>query len=178
VLTDGTINLASFELEDAPLLMVLDRDPDCARWFDFPEIRMDEAAHRDHAEREIRRWWNETAEGSTFHLAIHVGDVAIGMVALRRLDTTSAAMSYALVAASRGRGYATRATRLLARHGLEQLGFTRIELRTDVENVASQRVAERAGFSYVRLDPRAHTFEHHPPFVHQARDELVYELTR
>ena len=89
-----------------------------------------------------------------------------------------AAISYAIIAAERGRGYATRATRLLAAYGLEHVGFSRIELRTDVENVASQRVAERAGFSYVCLDPRAHEFEHHQPFVHEARDEHVYELTR
>lgn len=178
MLTDGTISLTPFQLADAPVLMAIDRDPDCARWFDFPEITMDEAAHREYAEQVIRRWWHEDAEGSTLHLAIRVEDIAIGTVELRRIRAMTAAMSYALVAARRGCGYATRAARLVVQHGLDKLGYARIELRTDVENVASQRVAERAGFVRVRLDPHAHKFEQHAPFRDQARDEYVYELTR
>jgi RimJ/RimL family protein N-acetyltransferase len=41
---------------------------------------------------------------------------------------------------------ATRAVRLLARWSLDTLHLGRLELLTHVENVASQRVAERAGF--------------------------------
>jgi RimJ/RimL family protein N-acetyltransferase len=177
VVTDGTISLTPFQLDDAPVLMAIDRDPDCARWFDFPEITMDEHAHRDHAEQVIRGWWNEAVEGSTYPFAIRICDVAIGTVELRRLRATTAAISYAIVPARRGCGYATRAARLLAQHGLEHLGFTRIELRTDIDNVASQRVAERAGFKRVRLDRYAHKFERHQPFIHTVRDEYVYELT-
>src|SRR5712691_5916826 len=44
-----------------------------------------------------------------------------------------------------GRGVATRATRLVARFGFEQLGLHRIEIVTAVGNSASQRVAEKAG---------------------------------
>ena len=44
-----------------------------------------------------------------------------------------------------GQGVATRATRLAARFGFEQLGLQRIEIVASVDNVASQRVAERVG---------------------------------
>jgi ribosomal-protein-serine acetyltransferase len=44
-----------------------------------------------------------------------------------------------------GRGAATVATRLLARYGLETLGLQRIEIVASVQNLASQRVAEKAG---------------------------------
>jgi ribosomal-protein-serine acetyltransferase len=44
-----------------------------------------------------------------------------------------------------GRGVATRATRLAARFGFEQLGLQRIEIVAAVGNIQSQRVAEKAG---------------------------------
>ena len=44
-----------------------------------------------------------------------------------------------------GRGSATRATKLLARHGLTSVGLERIEILMAVENERSRRVAERAG---------------------------------
>jgi RimJ/RimL family protein N-acetyltransferase len=43
------------------------------------------------------------------------------------------------------RGIATASTRLLARFGIESLGLKRIRLVIAVSNVASQRVAEKAG---------------------------------
>jgi len=44
-----------------------------------------------------------------------------------------------------GQGVATRAVRLLARFGFEELGLGRIEIVAAVGNTASQRVAEKAG---------------------------------
>lgn len=44
-----------------------------------------------------------------------------------------------------GRGVATRATRLLARFGFEQLGLQRIEIVAAVGNTFSQKVALKAG---------------------------------
>ena len=44
-----------------------------------------------------------------------------------------------------GRGWATRATRLLARHGLTEAGLERVEILMAVENEPSRRVAERSG---------------------------------
>ncbi len=172
------ISLTPFRLEDAPVLMEIDRDRDCARWFDFPEITMDEVAHREHAEGIVKRWWKEADERVAYHLAIRLGERAIGVVALRKIADTTAGMPYAIIASERGRGYATQAAQLLAKRGLEEYGYRRIELRTDFENVASQRVAERAGFAFVRVHRSAHRFKHYLPFVDEERDEWVYELTR
>ena len=46
----------------------------------------------------------------------------------------------------RGRGLTTRALCLLSRHAFEELGVERMQLYTDPENHASQRVAEKAGY--------------------------------
>jgi RimJ/RimL family protein N-acetyltransferase len=170
---DDTITLAHFELDDAPLLMQIDRDPEAARWFDFPAITLDDASHRARAEDVIRRWGTEARAGLRHPFAIRRGDVAIGTVELRPLDATAASMSYALLASARGHGYASRAVRLLA-DAAERAGFTHLEIRTDVDNVASQRVAERAGFVRDRIGVGTGRFHHYAPYSGTRRDEIVF----
>jgi RimJ/RimL family protein N-acetyltransferase len=47
---------------------------------------------------------------------------------------------------ARGRGVATEALKALCVWGVDTLALKRLELLTDPENTASQRVAEKAGF--------------------------------
>ena len=47
---------------------------------------------------------------------------------------------------ARGRGVTTRALRTVCRWGIDELGLGRLELITDPDNHASQRVAEKVGF--------------------------------
>ena len=55
-------------------------------------------------------------------------------------------IGYWVAAGARGRGVATRATRLLAEWAREALGLTRIEVLPHKDNGPSRRVAEKAGF--------------------------------
>jgi RimJ/RimL family protein N-acetyltransferase len=55
-------------------------------------------------------------------------------------------IGYWVAEPARGRGVCTRALRLLATWALESLELQRVELITDPENAASQRVAEKVGF--------------------------------
>jgi RimJ/RimL family protein N-acetyltransferase len=73
----------------------------------------------------------------------------LGVVSLRvaERDPGLGAVGYWLLPDARGRGAATVALRLVARWAFEALGVQRLELTTASENVASQRVAERAGFT-------------------------------
>ncbi len=97
------------------------------------------------------------------------------MAELRPESPGVAGISYAIVPAWRRRGYGARAVRLLADAGLERLDFDRIELRCDVDNVASARTAERAGFTFERIDPDAGVFEHVAEWAGGApRGERVY----
>jgi RimJ/RimL family protein N-acetyltransferase len=62
-------------------------------------------------------------------------------------QTTLQAMTgYSLLPEFRGRGFTTRAVRLLARWGFEQVGLARLIAGTAPDNLASQRVLQRAGF--------------------------------
>jgi RimJ/RimL family protein N-acetyltransferase len=54
-------------------------------------------------------------------------------------------LGYWLKTSATGKGFATRATRLLARHAFEEYSLARVEIMMSVENEASRRVAERVG---------------------------------
>ena len=54
-------------------------------------------------------------------------------------------LTYGLLPASWGRGYATEAARAVARYALEEVGFRRVLVGTEEANVASLRVIRRLG---------------------------------
>lgn len=62
-------------------------------------------------------------------------------------DLRAFEIGYWLRASAVGRGYTTEAVRLLAAFALDALRANRVEISCDAANVASQRVAERAGFT-------------------------------
>jgi len=71
-----------------------------------------------------------------------VGDVGLFV----ERENATAAIGYWLDLEHRGRGVITAAVRELARYGFAELTLHRIEIRTDVLNVASRAVAERLEF--------------------------------
>jgi RimJ/RimL family protein N-acetyltransferase len=72
----------------------------------------------------------------------------LGSISLMRFawEHRRAEVGYFLAAGARGRGHATRALELISDWGFRVLGLERIDLYAATENVASQQVAERAGF--------------------------------
>ena len=80
-------------------------------------------------------------------------------------------MGYWVARGARGGGICTRAVRLLARYGLDELELQRIDLITDPDNVASQRVAEKVGFQREGV-MRAHL--RHPDG--RIRDSVMFSL--
>jgi RimJ/RimL family protein N-acetyltransferase len=60
--------------------------------------------------------------------------------------TLQAMTGYSLRPEYRGRGFTTRAVRLLADWGFQEVGLARLIAGTAPENLASQRVLQRAGF--------------------------------
>lgn len=76
-------------------------------------------------------------------------DQLLGSVSLLRLVWRHARgeVGYWLAGSARGAGHATRAAQAVCRWGFETLGLERIDLHAAVGNAASQRVAERCGFT-------------------------------
>ena len=69
----------------------------------------------------------------------------IAFIALR-LDSLEAEVGYIVAPEVRGRGVAGRALELVTRWGFDELGLQRIELRAELANPASLKVAERCGY--------------------------------
>lgn len=61
-------------------------------------------------------------------------------------------LGYSTAPWARGRGLTTRALRLVVAHAIAQ-GLRRLELHIAVDNAASRRTAEKAGFTYDGLLP-------------------------
>jgi ribosomal-protein-alanine N-acetyltransferase len=74
----------------------------------------------------------------------HTGE-RLGNIAIARAGDVADA-SYWVAAGGRGRGVASRALQLICAWAEQAWQLTEIELKTHADNVASQRVAERAGF--------------------------------
>ena len=128
--------LGPFDERDLAMLERGANDPDVGRAFGSAPAGDALAFHR-------RRW--EEGSGAAFAICPGGGgSVGGALLEPRRADV--AAVGYWLLPEARGRGYATRAVRLLAEWGIRALGFARVELWATRENDASQRVAERAGF--------------------------------
>jgi RimJ/RimL family protein N-acetyltransferase len=102
---------------------------------------------------EVAGWLAETVhqhrlDGRGVHLVMvesHSGEI-VGSIGLRDADAGSCEIGYGVRAGWRGRGYATEAARAVSRWALIEGGMRRVQLHARVDNVASLRAAERAGF--------------------------------
>ena len=100
------------------------------------------------AEQYISFTRTQLTAGTAAELVIVMEGALAGAVGLRLVgpDGDVGEIGYWVAAAMRGRGVASTAARLLSDFGFEALGLRRIELNAAVANVASRRVAEKAGF--------------------------------
>jgi ribosomal-protein-serine acetyltransferase len=109
--------------------------------------------HRDYSIEESREFIcsRQLASQGDEWYSFGIFDVAsrrfLGGVGLNFINRVHqlANLGYWVRTSASGRGVATAATKLAARFGFEQLGLHRIEIVAAVDNVASQRVAEKAG---------------------------------
>jgi len=143
-LGEGPVGLRPWQDGDLGVMVAMCRDPDIVRFTRVPD---------PYTEADARAWIDaqpgrlEGGEGVTFAVTVG-GGAPVGSMGLRidEADRDIAEAGYMVAPAARGRGVATTALRLLSRWALEDLGIARVHLTTHVDNPASQRVAERAGF--------------------------------
>ena len=81
-----------------------------------------------------------------YQFAITERGEVVGSIGLRIGRHDTGHIGYWCAPDARGRGVTTRALRRLCRYALDELRLERLDLITDVENLASQRVAEKVGF--------------------------------
>jgi RimJ/RimL family protein N-acetyltransferase len=143
---DGDTVLRQWRDDDVGALVQLCRDPDIVRWIRVPDPYEleDGRAYLDELEPAARA-------GAAGHLAIAsaADDRPLGSISLMRFSWPDrrGEVGYWLGAPARGQGHATRAVQLICHWGFRTLSLERIELQAATANPASQRVAERAGFT-------------------------------
>ena len=148
-LSDGTVTLRAWREEDVAAA-VTGHDERIRYWFGQAA-----APTYDEQREVVARWRREYAAGTRFNFVVDVDGTAVGAVELRRPDPATGDahtgdLSWWLFSGQRGRGWATRAVRVLADWALTEigqggLGLSRVEARVEPGNEASLRVATRSG---------------------------------
>lgn len=147
-LADDLVALRPFVAQDATVVYEACRDREIRRFTSFPEAQ----------EVSQTRAWIEAQpgmreRGEALDLAIvPIGEStpvgAVGLTALA-FEHRRAEIGYWIAPGARRRGMATAAVRLLSVWAFgPPLSLVRLGLPTDVENTASRRTAERAGFDF------------------------------
>ena len=142
-LTDGVVSLRRWTDADAPgLAAAIDGDEEITRWLDqVPQPYMVE-----HALASIQGNAGNERE-SRFAVTDAMSGRLLGSIGATWNEAGDIAeIGYWIREDARGQGATTRAVGLITRWTLAY-GAERVQLRADVENVASRRVAEKAGFS-------------------------------
>ena len=144
-IADNAISLVPIAPEHVDAFEVLGNDPLVQRF-----TRVPDPFGRSEAEWWIGLYEQGWEEGSRAGFAIveRSGGAFVGMIAFVRLqlELGEAEVGYIVAPQARGRGVATRALALLSGWGFRELGLERIELRAELTNPASLKVAERCGF--------------------------------
>jgi RimJ/RimL family protein N-acetyltransferase len=146
-LAAGGIVLRRPEPSDIPWITAACSDRELTRYIPGIPYPYAQADARAFIDRAAGAW----AEGSaaTFVISEVTDGTGLGTIALHLAagDAGLAEVGYWLTREARGRGAATIAVQLVSRWAFAVVGVDRLSLQTAPENVASQRVAERAGFT-------------------------------
>jgi len=137
-LHDEAIVLRPWQDDDAPLVYAACQDRELQRW--LPDLP------RPYTHDDARAFVTDALGLGPYQFAIAEHANVVGSIGLRIGKHQTGYVGYWLARDARGRGVTTRALRRVARYGLDDLSLERLELTADVENVASQRVAEKVGF--------------------------------
>src|SRR4051794_39146741 len=140
----GDLVLRPQRRADAGAVAAACQDPEIPRWTFVPSpyTRADAEAWYDRSQDEAR------AGRCVNLLAVDGGDRLLGSFSVMELDRAPGygELGYWVAADARGRGVATRAVRLLHDWAVRDLGLTELEILPHMDNAASRRIAEKAGY--------------------------------
>jgi RimJ/RimL family protein N-acetyltransferase len=140
---DGTIALRLRRLEDMPAIAAASRDPETLRRLD--DAPLQPGRERESLARAEDQW--RSGRAAPFVVADARNGEAIGLVNIQIADAGEVGgLAVSVFPAARGRGVASRALRLAGTWALDELGLQRVFAEADIENVASVRAIEKAGF--------------------------------
>jgi ribosomal-protein-alanine N-acetyltransferase len=138
-LRDGSLVIRQWREEDAPAVCAACQDADIQHW--MPLIP------RPYTLEDARAYVTGELGLGPHQYAIEEDGRVVGSIGMRVNANETGHIGYWCAREARGRGIVPRALRLLSRYAFDQLGLGRVELVTDPDNTASQRVAEKVGFT-------------------------------
>lgn len=146
-LSDGIVSLRPWTLDDVPAIAAACDDVEIARWIHALPSPYRESDAREYVVSTESAW--KDGLGVFFAVVDRASGDVVGSIALHVLDRELAnvEVGYWTAAPARGRGLTTQALRLLSDWALREAGVQRVQLRADVLNTASLRVAEKAGYT-------------------------------
>ena len=169
-LTAGDLTLRPLSEADADDVTEACQDAETLRWLPLPRPYT-----RANAEWFIGTFGPTQREsGAGIVFAIESDGRLAGVIDLKHVNWASrvAEVGYWVAPRARGRGVASRATRVLAQWAIREHGFERVELFAATGNAASQRAAEKAGFVREGVARNA-------GYVHDGRvDMVLFSLVR
>ncbi len=141
------IIIRPYTLDDVPAMYAAVRESiaEVAAWLSWCHAEYTEAEAREYIASRAEARSTESEYG--FAICDAMSGEYLGGVGLNQINRAHlfANLGYWVRTGATGRGVATQATRLMARFAFEELGMRRVEIVAAVGNLASQRVAERAG---------------------------------
>jgi RimJ/RimL family protein N-acetyltransferase len=143
-LRDGDLTLRPPRPGDADAVTAACQDPAIQRWTLVPS-----PYRREHAVQWLAGAPAGARAGETVTLlALDADGRLAGSFSLMEIDFDRGygEIGYWVAAEARGRGVATRSTRLLHEWARDELGLVRLEILPHPDNVPSCRVAERLGY--------------------------------
>ncbi|KAJ1293237.1 hypothetical protein BS78_01G053000 [Paspalum vaginatum] len=159
------VTLRRFELSDVDAMMAWASDPEVARFCRWEPYE---------STAPLLAFLRDAVLPHPWFRAICVSGAVVGAVSVApTAERCRAELGYVLARAHWGKGVATAAVRRALRAvlaGAEVEGLARVEALVDVDNPASQRVAEKAGFR------REGVLRRHYWHKGRARDMVMYSF--
>jgi len=137
-------------------------------WRPHEDIRQTESM----LSRAIAAW--DTDARFPYMITLKERDDAIGMID-PRVEDSQMGIGYVLSKALHGNGYMTEATCAIIEWAFQQQGIYRVYATTDIENIPSQRVLEKAGMMREGV-LRKHIV--HPNISDVPRDSYMYAIVK
>lgn len=143
LLSDGVVTLRPWRDSDLDAAVEICQDAEIARWTRVPSP-YGEADGRQFLEQAQRSF--ESGTEYAFAVVEAPNGALIGSISAKIVASGVAEVGYFVRGGRRRKGIGTRAVRLISRWALEDLGLVRLQITVLRDNVASQRLAESAGY--------------------------------
>ena len=137
MLEGKTVNLRIVEKEDLPLL---------SEWFNSPDFTgIYNPLVAQKSKRDIEKDYEKLGSEKAWFLITKKDETRIGYMGMGLVGPYWE-IGYVLIPNERGKGYCTEAVQIVSDYLFMSKDIVRIQATTHMENVASQKILEKAGF--------------------------------